>query len=162
MEFRVRHVILIKQVPDPEFPFCAFCASCGYFLMSEDLRQFLRWDDFKLGVGAIGGLFVFAPSSKLGGVSETASLHVVVCDFHDQLHAERLPRQVLARTPATLASGHALIHFSRPMFPGMIGQRIFAIRREEFDKLPSLLFCKAGTDADVLQGACIVEEPQQK
>jgi len=44
----------------------------------------------------------------------------------------------------------------------MIGERVLAIGRQVFNKLPALLLRKAGADADVLQRARIVEQAEQQ
>ena len=40
-------------------------------------------------------------------MTKTAPLHVVVLDLTHSLDPDRLPREILARAPSTLASGHA-------------------------------------------------------
>ena len=54
--------------------------------------QFLRWNDFELGISTAGWLFVRAPPAELRDVAEAASLHVVVSDFRHQFGAHRFPR----------------------------------------------------------------------
>ena len=53
------------------------------------------------------------------------------------------------------------------MLPWMIGERGVVVRCnaitcEKFDQLPALLVREAGADANVLQGAVIVEKPEQQ
>ena len=66
-------------------------ASCSSTTAGEDLAQFLRRNNFELGVGAVPGFLVSAPSSKLRRVTEATALHVVVGDFDYQLRTKRLP-----------------------------------------------------------------------
>src|SRR3984957_12720851 len=49
----------------------------------KNCRQFLRRNNFKLGVGTIAGLFVRSPSAELRRVPEAISLHVVVSNFYN-------------------------------------------------------------------------------
>src|SRR5262245_28768757 len=134
---------------------------------TEDLRQLLRRDNFELGIGAVARLLVRAPPPKLRNVTEAASLHVVVSDFDRQLGTERLPGQVLALAPAALATRYTMLSFVcesmlGPVFPRVSGERVLAVRREEFYKLASLLFREARADADVLQRTGVVVEAQQE
>ena len=93
---------------------------------------------------------------------------MLVSDFDHQLGPQRLPRQILALAPAALATRHAMPGFTvcrsmlRPVLPGMSGERVLAIRREEFRELPALLLREARADADVLQRARIVEKAEQQ
>src|SRR5439155_15546481 len=106
--------------------------------------------------------------SKVRHVTETRSLHVLVSDFHHQFGPQGLPRQILALAPAALATRHAMrrslacLSMLRPVFPGVSGERILAIRREELRELPALLQREARANADVLQCARIVEKPEQE
>src|SRR5689334_24839306 len=58
---------------------------------------------------------------------------VVVLHLAHPLDAERLPREILARAPATLATGHAasLTFRSCPVPPGVVLQRVLTERRSE-------------------------------
>jgi len=49
----------------------------------KNCRQFLRRNNFKLGVGTIAGLFVRSPSAELRRVPEAISLHVIVSNFYN-------------------------------------------------------------------------------
>jgi len=49
----------------------------------EDLHQLLRWNDFQLRIGAVAGLLVGAPSSKLSHVTKPAALHVFIGHLDD-------------------------------------------------------------------------------
>ena len=120
-----------------------------------------------MGIGAVARLFVDTPPAKLRHVPEASALHVLVRDFDHQLGPQRLPRQILALAPAALASRHAMLRplaavMLRPALPRVIGQRVLAIGREEFDEFPALLLREARADTDVLQTARIVEQPEQQ
>src|SRR5579864_298856 len=136
--------------------------------MGKDGGDFLRRHDFKLSVGAVGGLLVGAPAAELGDMAEAAALHVVVRDLDHQFGTHRLPRQVFALTPAALAAGHAAGSFTAlgsmlgPGSPGMSSQCVLAIRLEKLGELAAFLHAEAGADADVLQGAGFVEEAEQE
>ena len=58
----------------------------------ENRFQLLRRNDFELGIGAVAGLFVRSPSAELRRMTESASLHMVVSDFHHQLGSQCFPR----------------------------------------------------------------------
>src|ERR1700732_5189090 len=94
----------------------------------EDLRQFLRRHNFELRISAVGGLLVDAPSTKLGGVTKSGGLQVVVRGLHYQFDSQRLARKIFSLAPAALASGHAMPKFRacgcmfRPAPPGMSGK----------------------------------------
>src|SRR5882724_546800 len=49
-----------------------------------------------------------------------------------------------------------------PLLPRVIGERILTIGREKFHELSSLRVREARADADMLQRAGIVEEPEQQ
>src|SRR5262245_54968293 len=91
-------------------------SECRYILhlpmssasVRKNLREFLWRDDFELRVGAVCWFLVRAPAAELGGVAGAVALHVVVCNLHYELRTQRFPGQVLALTPAALATGHAL------------------------------------------------------
>src|ERR1051325_4446105 len=106
---------------------------------SENRLQFFRRDHFELIVGAIPRLLIGAPSAKLRCVTKSVALHMIIRNFDDQLRTQRLPGQILTRAPAALAPGHAKIGLSvrllRPIFPWMMGERIFAIRCEKLYEL---------------------------
>src|SRR6476660_267168 len=110
----------------------------------ENRLQFFGRDHFELIVGAIPWLLVGAPSAKLRGVTESIALHMIIRNFDHQLRTQRLPGQILTRTPAALAPWHAIIGLSvrllRPIFPWMMGKRIFAIRGEKLYELAAFLF----------------------
>src|SRR5262245_21977055 len=99
---------------------------------AEDLLELVRSRDLELIVPAILGPLVGPPAQKKGGVAETLALQMVVLHFADPFDADRLPRQILARAPATLSAGHPR-QFPRPIrpfAPGMMRHRILAKRRE--------------------------------
>ncbi len=64
-------------------------------------------------------------------MTEAASLHVIVCDFHHQFGTQRFPRQVLALAPAALPARHAFDTFTdgiarlRPCLPRVGIERIW-------------------------------------
>ena len=101
----------------------------------EDFHQLLRRNHFELAIGAIARLLVGAPSPKMRHVAEAVSLHVLVRDLDHKLGPQRLPRQILALTPAALPARHALACavriLLRPCSPRMILQRILSVRREK-------------------------------
>src|SRR5262249_13347332 len=138
--------------------------------VGEDGCQFLRRDYFELGVGTINWLFVCSPSAELGHVTEAASLHVLVRDFHHEFGPHWFPGYVLALTPAALATRHALRNSGfiglgsvfRPGFPGVSDERVLAVRLEEFREFAALLCAEACTHADMLQRPSIVVEAQQQ
>ena len=80
-------------------------------------------------------LFVGAPSAKLRHVAEARTLHVLICNFDNQLGPQWLPRKILAFAPAALASRHTMPRFTRlgrglgPALPGVVSQHFLAIRR---------------------------------
>src|SRR5258706_9835654 len=86
-------------------------AGLGLPTRGENRCQFLRRNDFELGVRAVAGLLVGSPSAELRRMTEAASLHVVVSDFHHQFGAHPFPRSVFALTPAALTARHALDSF---------------------------------------------------
>lgn len=51
--------------------------------LGKNCRQFLRRNNFKLGVGTITRLFVRSPSAELRRVPEAISLHVIVSNFYN-------------------------------------------------------------------------------
>src|SRR5262245_66148811 len=97
-------------------------------------------------------------------MAEARALHVVVGDLHDELGAQRLPREVLSLAPAALASGHALVGRLRaaPVLPGVIRERVLAVRLQDRDELASLLVAEARRDPDVVQRSVVVVEAQQE
>ena len=96
----------------------------------KNCRQLLRRNDFELGIGTVAGLFVGSPPAKLRRMTEAASLHVIVCDFHNQFGPQRFPRQILALAPAALPARHAFDTFTdgiarlRPCLPRVGIERI--------------------------------------
>ena len=96
---------------------------------------------------------VGAPAAKMGHVAETAALHVLIGNFHHELRTQRFPGEVFALTPAAVSARHPLTRLGYcigPCTPGMILERVFAVRREEVDQFHPLLLRKTGADADVL------------
>src|ERR1041384_8370797 len=120
----------------------------------EDRLPFFRRNNFELFICAVLRFFVEAPAAKLRGVTESIALHMIIRNFDHQLRTQRLPGQILTRTPAALAPWHAIIGLSvrllRPIFPWMMGKRIFAIRCEKLYELTSFLFREARADTDMV------------
>src|SRR5687768_13760568 len=73
---------------------------------AEDLGELVGRRHLQLVVAAVAGRLVEPEAQEGGGVAEAVSLQVVVLDLAHALDAQRLPRQILARAPAALASGH--------------------------------------------------------
>src|SRR5262249_32583751 len=140
--------------------------------MGEDGCQFLGWDHFELGVGAVAGLFVLSPSAELRHVTEAAALHVLVPNFYYEFGPHWFPGHILALTPAALRTGHALIDahsgFSRlssvfrPGFPRMSDECVFTIGLQKFCEFEALRRTKARTNSNVLQSTGIVVKAQQQ
>src|SRR3954468_23902610 len=68
----------------------------------EHLRQFVRARNRKLIVTAIRSRFIGPPAQECCRMPEAVSLQMVVLHFAHQFRAQRLPRQILACTPAAL------------------------------------------------------------
>src|SRR5215472_2418255 len=64
----------------------------GLAAVGKNRCQFLWWNDFELGIGAVVRLFVVSPPAELCRMTKAASLHVVVSDFHHQLGSQWFPR----------------------------------------------------------------------
>ena len=60
--------------------------------MRKNRSQLLRRNDFELGIGAVAGLLVGSPPAELCHMTEAASLHVIVSDFHHQFRSQWFPR----------------------------------------------------------------------
>src|ERR1700683_2215929 len=109
--------------------------------LRKNCRQFLRSNNFELGIGTIAGIFVRAPSAELCRMPEATSLHVIVSNFYNQFRPQWFPRQILALAPATLSAGHSpdtFIILGRVLSPGlprMVHQRIFSIRLQKLHQL---------------------------
>src|SRR6516165_2095542 len=137
-------------------------AACG-----KNLSQFLRRDHLKLRIAAVLRRLVFSPAPKLCGVTKTLPLHVVVRNLHNQLRPQRFPRQILTLAPAALAAWHSATSPTLPSFafgprlPGMTGERVLAVGREEIDQLSSFCCGEAGANADVLQSARVIVQTEQ-
>src|SRR6516225_1755279 len=140
----------------------------GSATAGENFNQLLWWNHFQLSIGAVARFLVGAPSSKLRRVTEAGALHMLISNFHHELGPQWLPGQVLALTPAALASRHPMPGVAAfrsvlcPEFPGMIGQRVAAIRREVFYQLTALLFSETRADSNVVQRPRTVEKAQQQ
>src|SRR5215469_9702380 len=107
--------------------------------LRENRCQLLCRDNFKLGIGTFQRGFVRSPAAELRCMAEAVSLHVIVRDFHHQFGSQWFPSQVLALTPATLASRHSThavtVTQVGPTLPRVRGERVFAIRLEKFREL---------------------------
>ena len=57
----------------------------------ENFRELLRRNYLELRISAIRWLFVGPPSAEVRHVSESASLHVLVSDFHNQFGPQGFP-----------------------------------------------------------------------
>jgi len=95
---------------------------------AEDRLKFVRWHDLELRVRAVLRLLVSAPATKLCRVTKTIALHVLVRNFDYELGSQRLPRKILALTPATLSARDTVDLIARPLFPRMFVERVFAVR----------------------------------
>ena len=73
-------------------------------LATEDLLQLLRRYNFELRERAVARRLVRPPATKLRRVAKARPLHVIIRDLNDELGTQRLPRQILSGTPATLAA----------------------------------------------------------
>src|SRR5262249_731212 len=97
---------------------------------AEDLLELVRSRDLELIVPADGGLVVRTPPLEHRGVAEAVALHVVVLHFAHAFDAQRLPRQILPRTPPALPARHAGRHHRGaalgPLAPRMPGDRVRA------------------------------------
>src|ERR1700722_7608588 len=125
----------------------------------KNLSELLRRNHFKLRIRAVARLLVGAPSAKFRHVPKSAALHMLVSNLHHQFSSHWLPREVFALAPSALTTRHALLPCTefRPPAPGMIHQRVTAIRLQEVCQLAPLLLSKAGTHTNVLQRARIIE-----
>ncbi len=97
-------------------------------------------------------------------MTKTAALHVIVSDFDDQLGPQRFPGKIFALAPAALAAWHPLSGFSRcrivlgPLLPGVMGESILSIWRENFGEFEALFLRETRANADMLERAGIVDK----
>ena len=75
---------------------------------TEDRGKLESRSDFELIVAAVLRRLVVAPAKKRRRMPEAIALHVVVLHLAHALDAQRLPRQIFARTPSALSARHAL------------------------------------------------------
>src|SRR5689334_1016728 len=98
-------------------------------------------------------------------MSQSIALHVVVRNLHDEFRTERFPGKIFALTPAALPSRHStgssLFGSFLPLFPWMSRKRILTIRLQKFCKLLTFLNAETCAYTNVLQGACIIKQPEQ-
>src|SRR5215218_7141792 len=107
----------------------------------EDGLQLHRDRRFELLVGARRRLPVGSPALEARGVTEAVSLQMLVRDLGDEVEAQRLPGEVLARVPPALRAGPTLsrrlgfgIGFG-PRAPGVVLERPLAVRFEVGEEL---------------------------
>ena len=143
--------------------------SDGSRQISEDLPELHRHRRVELLVGARRRLAVGAPALEARGVAEPVALQVLVRDLGDQLDAQRLPRQVLARVPPALprracaARSPGLGVGLGPLAPRVVVERVVAVAARA--RRASSLARRGGEaarDADVVQHAVVVVEPEQQ
>ena len=94
---------------------------------------------------------------------------MVVGDLHDELGAQRLPRQVFPLTPPTLSSRHArgfavvrVLQVARPRAPRVAGERCLAVGGQLIDEGATFGGGEARAHADVLQRTVAVVEAEEK
>src|SRR5438874_565516 len=75
-------------------------------MQTEDRGELGRRSDLELIVAAVRGSPVGTPAEEDGRVAEAIALHVIVLHLADTLDPEWLPREILARAPATLPARH--------------------------------------------------------
>src|SRR5262245_44421475 len=129
--------------------------------LPKNFREFIRRNNLELFVGAIRGLLVCSPSSKVRGMTKPASLHMIVFDFGDQFRTDCLPRQILTLAPPAEPTGDSLL-VPAPLFPWVIRQRVLPIRPATFRQLEPLLFREARANAPVVQRAGLIDKPKQQ
>ena len=97
-------------------------------------------------------------------MAEAVALQVIVLHLAHALDAHRFPREVLAGAPAALAAGHArrVLAGARPVAPRMRPQRVLAQRFQLGREAAPHVGGEGGRDADVVQRAVGVEEPEQQ
>ena len=126
-------------------------------------------DDLELRVGAVGGLLVGAPAAELRGVAEAGALHVVVGDLDDELRRAAAPTtgpcpgssgsarpgtRCAGRVRARAQPAHSFHGWSSSAFSRYGARNSTSSRRFASVKLAH--------DADVLQLAGVVVEPEQQ
>src|SRR5262245_35082994 len=133
---------------------------------TEYLVELDRDGRLELLVGTRRRIAVGSPPLEACGVPEPVTLQVLVRDFGDELDAQRLPAEVFARVPAAQTTGHALAARlglgPSPLLPGVVGHRILPVRRNLLGELLSKRGVEAARDADVVQSAGAVEQPEQQ
>src|SRR3712207_1780703 len=133
----------------------------------EDLGQVVANGHVELVIRALLGALVGAPPEELAGVTKPTTFELVVLDLDDQLRPQRNPREVLFGVPAALRARHAvlavLLDLSvRPLLPRVPVQRLGPVGRQLLDQLRAAGHREGRGDADVLQGALVVEAEQQR
>lgn len=121
-----------------------------------------------MGVGTAGGFFVKAPALEVGHMAEAAGLDVLVGHLDDAFGANGFPGEVFAVAPAALCAGHAVFLILAvgailfPIAPGVMGEGVFAVRREDLNQFAAFRGGEAGADAYVLKGSGVVKQPQEQ
>src|SRR5512138_1787665 len=126
----------------------------------ENLFELVRRDDFELFESAITRPLVGAPAAELGSVAKAIALHVIVGNLNNELRTQRLPGQIFSGAPSTLRAGHStklIVRELRPVTPGMIFERILAVRLEKPHELSTLRIGKARAHSDVLEIVAVVK-----
>src|SRR6185369_14978254 len=77
---------------------------------SENILQLVGLRNFELVVAAILRRLLRSPAQEDRRMPEAIALQMIVFYFADALDAQRLPREILARAPPALRSGHASRH----------------------------------------------------
>src|SRR5437762_6532213 len=132
---------------------------------AEDVGQLRGNDDLELVVGAGLGIAVGAPALEVGRVAEALALHVLVGDLANKLGAQRLPRHVLALAPAAEPAGHRAPRRSdrlRPPGPRVAVEGVLPVGRQLVDQLLAPAHGERAGDADVVEVAVRVVEPEQQ
>src|SRR5688500_4171310 len=98
-------------------------------------------------------------------MANAIDLQMIVLHLSHAIDAPSLPCQVLACALATLTAGHAAVAVRigfRPRAPWMLVERTLAQWRQFFDELFARIHAERGRNADVLQHAARVVEPEQQ
>src|SRR5450759_2056654 len=132
-------------------------ASSAARLPPEDLRELERRRRLELIVATGFGAPVGAPADEAGRVPEPVALEVIVGDLGDPLHAQRLPREVLAAIPARRCPRHpspigGLGQLGgRPVAPRVAIERAVAQRRQLVHELAAASRGEPACDTDVME-----------
>src|SRR5207247_4627979 len=104
------------------------------------------------------------PALEVSRVAEARALQMVVADLAHELEPDRFPRQILAAIPPAGRAGHALLAILPlgPFAPGMTVARAISQRLQQLGELRAHLLLERRGDADVMQHALAVVEPEQQ